>query len=208
MDQVRAALISIVVALLVGCDRPSAEQAGGRSAIERWDSAPARAVGVVDSIHSPEEALRRFHVGLANPGVLDGPVSRDTLIHRFFEAVRRRDLVRLNELAVNRAEYAYLVFPQLDVSRPPYRQPPEVAWLLLEAARGSGMAKLVNQAANRFELLAYDCPSAARAEGAVRVQAGCVVRVREGGRERNIRLFGKLVEVGGRWKFLAYDSDL
>jgi hypothetical protein len=109
---------------------------------------------------------------------------------------------------VTKPELAYLVYPELPVSRAPYRQPPEIAWLLMQASTGGAISKLVNKAADRFELLGYRCAVAPEIEGAVTVTRGCVVRVREDGTERELRLFGRIVERGGRWRFLGLDGDL
>lgn len=197
LDQVRAELILVGLLLVAACDRPRPEDGRGRSA-----------VGVVDSILPPGEALRRFRAGLDTPTRLDGAPSRDELVNRFLTAVRQRDAEAVRSLAVTRAEYAYLVYPELSISRPPYNQPPETAWLLLDAETSSGVSKLVNAASSRFELLGYRCTAAPIPVGALRLHSDCTVRVRESGAERDVRLFGRIIERDGRWKLMSVGGDL
>jgi hypothetical protein len=197
LDKVRAELVLVGLLLLGACDRPHPDNGGGRSA-----------VGVVDSILPPEEALRRFREGMVAPAVLDGPRSRDELLERFMIAVKNRDVAALRTLGVSRPEYAYLVYPELPISRPPYRQPPNIAWLLLETSSNASVNKLVTTAASRFELLGYDCPSRRVPHGPLGLTNGCTIRVREGSTERPVRLFRSIVDRGGRWKFLSLDGDL
>jgi len=207
LDQVRAELIVVALAFALACDRPSSDTEDGRSAVGRTP-ANTPSPGVVDSIFPPEELLRRFRTGLDTVRVLDGPHSRDSLVSRYLEAIRRRDWAALGRLTVSRAEYAYLVYPELTISRPPYRQPPEVAWLLLEAGNGSAIQKLTGKAAERFAFLGYDCPQPPETQGVLRLHTRCTMRVREDGQARDVRLFGTIIERDGRWKFLALEGDL
>jgi hypothetical protein len=192
----------------LACDRPSSSD-GGRSALSASDSALRATPGyVVDSIHPPAEALRRFRVGLDSVTTLSGPRTRDELVTRFMTAVGAGDRVALERLAITRAEYAFLLYADLAVSRPPYRQPPEVAWLLLSTGNLGAIDKLTRGVATRFELLDYDCPVAAELSGTVRLQRGCTIRTREAGVERLMKLFGTIVEHRGRWKLLSLEGDL
>lgn len=202
LDQVRAKLAVAAIALVAACDRPSSDAGGGRSALS--DSPRA---GVIDSILPPEEALRRFRAGSDRVERFTGATSRDDLVERFIRAVAARNVTALDSLRVTRAEFAWLIYPELAMSQPPYRQPPDIAWLLLEAGSNSGASKMIRNA-DRFALLGYECPDAAEMEGRVGVTAGCVVRVREGTAEKTLRLFGKVVQLDGRWKFLSLGNSL
>lgn len=201
--------MTAVVVLLVACDRPSSDVGGGRSTLSAADSALRATPGyIVDSLHPPVEAVRRFRAGLDSVSTLDGSRTRDALITHFMAAVRVADGVALQRLTITRAEYAFLAYPELPVSRPPYRQPPEIAWLLLWNANVSAINKLARTAAARFELLGYACSSGAERWGTLRLERGCTVSVREGGTEKRMRLFGTIVERDGRWKFLSLEGDL
>lgn len=169
---------------------------------------PARPPGyVVDSIHPPEEMLRRFRVGLERVTALNGPASRAELFQRFDSAMARRDSSALDALVINRAEFGWLVYPESKLSRPPYRQPPEIAWLHLRLPTESGLRRLLARG-HGMTLMGHRCPDTSSVEGAMRVTTGCTARVRYQGSERDMQLYGRLVELDGRWKFIGLDGDL
>jgi hypothetical protein len=112
-----ARIRAIAAALLVvACDRPAVDRDDG--AVSSPDPRP-RAGYVVDSILPPEEALRRFRAGMDAPRALDGPRTRDELVRRFISAVHTRNAAALRALAITRAEFGYLVYPESKLSRPP-----------------------------------------------------------------------------------------
>jgi hypothetical protein len=201
LDQIRSELILLGLLWVAACDRPRSVDSGGsgRSGV---------AGAVVDSILPRDEAIRRFRAGVDSVSRLDGPRSRDELLQRFRRGVRGRNRRALESLTVTRAEYAFLVYPDLPISRPPYTQPPDIAWLLLATSTASNINKLTTSAASRFELLTYACAASPTTHGRVRLHSGCTVRAREQGVERPIRLFGSIIERDGRWKFLSLDGDL
>lgn len=162
---------------------------------------------VVDSILPPEEAMRRFRVGLARVEHLDGARSRDELVRRFMHAAGRQDSAALRALTLSRAEFAWLVFKESRLSRPPYRQSPDIAWLNLEMASESGLRRLLSRTPG-MQFLDYHCPDSVASEGRLRITTGCAVRVHEAGVERDLRLFGRMVSLDGRWKIVAFDGDL
>jgi hypothetical protein len=211
LDQVRAELsargagrvgAALLVVVVLSCDRPASSQGSG--AIQSAGATPGR---VVDSLLPPEEALRRFRVGLDTPAALDGPRSRDELVRRFVLAVQNKDRAALDSLLVTRAEYAYLVFPELRISRPPYDQPPEIAWILTSAATNSGLSKLLGRT-DRFQFGEYRCGGSSQAEGQLRVWSDCMVDLSVDGERRAARLFGAIIERDGRYKFAGFANDL
>lgn len=189
------------------CDRPDSLDAIGVARRDPGDPR-GRPGYVIDSLLPPGEALRRFRVGLDSTVTLDGPRSRDDLVQRFFVALAARDRPALEALAINRAEFAWVVFPDSRVSRPPYNQPPDIGWLLLQSSSAGGLTKLLARADRLAPAAGYRCQAPAVVDGAVRLWTACVVRAREGGHARDIRLFGTIVEHRGRYKFVGFDSDL
>jgi len=149
--------------------------------------------------------MRRFRVGLDSPAHLDGPARRDELVQRFFAALRNRDRSALERLALNRAEFAYLVFPRSRWINPPYNQPPDIEWLLLSAKSDAGLTRLIRRAES-FELLSYDCGKPGEVDGPVTYWPGCLVRLRDAGRWREVKLFGSIMELGGRFKFRDFNN--
>lgn len=162
---------------------------------------------VVDSVLPPGEALRRFRLGVAAVDRLDGPASRDDLLDKFMSALAANDSAAMAGLVVNRAEFAWLIYPASRLSRPPYRQPPEIAWLTLRAASDGGLRRLLARAPE-LRPQGYRCPDTAVSEGMLHITTGCMVRVRDAERTRELRLFGRIVELDGRWKFVGLDGDL
>lgn len=162
---------------------------------------------IVDSIHPPEEALRRFRIGLDSVGTLNGPATRRELLERFQRAVERVDTAALMRLAIDRREFAWLVYPESRLARPPFRQPPEIAWMMLQQASESGLRKLLARAAT-MRLHGAQCPDSVQVEGRMRTTSGCTVRVQTPDTVRDVRLFGRIVELGGRWKIVGFDGDL
>ena len=142
-----------------------------------------------------------------SPSTFSGARSRDELLRRFIAGVRRKDRHALASLAVNRAEFAYLVYPGSRMSRPPYNQPPDIEWMLLRANSDGGLTKLLARA-DQLRPLGYHCTSKSERDGAVTVWSGCLVRVRGDTGVRELRLFGSVVEYHGRYKFTSYGSDL
>ncbi|MEX2178471.1 MAG: hypothetical protein WD801_07155 [Gemmatimonadaceae bacterium] len=196
-----AAMATVVV--LAACDSRAANDNPADSTDPR--NQPGY---IVDSIHPPEVALARFRERLARPAMLDGARSRDELLNRFMVAVRDTNRASLMALTINRAEFAYLIFPESRLYAAPYRHPPEIAWMMLRTGTSNGLRRLMARAAGGLEPLSYRCPAPAEVEGALRVTSKCVVRIREGGAEREVQLFGRIVERDGRWKFIALDGDL
>ena len=191
-----AMIASAVVATLVSatCGAPKSD-------------APQHPPGyVVDSILPPGEALRRFRAGLDSPATLAGLPSRDSLVRSFFRRVAAKNRAALDSLAMTRAEFAWLVFPQSRWSKPPYNQPPNIAWMLFRANSESGLTKLVNRS-ERFELLSYTCADTAEHDGALRLWPKCVVHLKDEGQSRDLHLFGTIIELGGRFKFAGFDND-
>ena len=162
---------------------------------------------VVDSILPPAEALRRFRVGTDSVAMLAGLPSLRELLAEFRRAASADDTIALRGLAIDRGEFAWLVYPESRLSRPPYRQPPEIAWLVLRQASEGGLRKLLARRST-MTLLDARCPDSAQVERRMRTISGCTVRVQTPDNVRDVRLFGRVVELDGRWKIVGYDGDL
>jgi hypothetical protein len=106
---------------------------------------------------------------------------------------------------MNRAEFAYLVFPRSRWSKPPYNQPPDIEWLLLSAKSEGSLTRLVRRA-GKFELISYNCSQPAEMDGQVTYWPGCLVRLRENGQPREMKLFGSIMERDGRFKFRDFNN--
>ncbi len=174
---------------------------------------PAGPRRVVDSIFPIEEEIRRFQATLPDTAraLAGGEASRDALVRRFVRALEGGDSTAFAPMAVTRAEFGYLYFPESRFSRKPYRTKPGLLWSQIE----NGSSRGINRAYLRFGgqplgFSGYDCPAEPAAEGANRVWEGCTVTIRPAGSDsaRSLRLFGSILEREGSWKFLSYSNDL
>lgn len=198
-------MIAVAAALVAGgCDRPAV--AGGRS--PRTD-APAEGVKI-DSILPPGEALRRFQAELPVVTELrDAPRGRDALVSKFVNALERADTAVLEELVLSKAEYGFLYFPSSIYSRKPYELPPDIAWLLNEQNGQKGATRLLRRlGGHTLQFGGYACGSSAR-EGENVFWRDCQVEYIDPASSRKVtrKLFGTIMERGGRFKFLSYAND-
>jgi hypothetical protein len=177
---------------------------------ERGEAATVAAAGIVDSILPPDETLRRFRAGLPVVTELDGGApSRDSLVRAFVAAVSARDTAALRDLVVSRAEYAFLFYPSSSAARPPMRQPPDVAWLLLAQGSNKGITRVLDRLGSDQPMLrSYECVEPARIEGENRFWDDCRVTISTPGGTGTLRLFGAITERHERFKFLGYYNDL
>ncbi|HSE27230.1 MAG TPA: hypothetical protein VLA95_03310 [Gemmatimonadales bacterium] len=196
----------IVLLVLTAC----AAEPPGRPAAQAPDGARA---GVVDSIFPIEEEIRRFQATLPDTArrLIGGEASREALIARFVRALEQADSAAFAPMAVSRAEFGFLYFPESRFTRKPYRTKPGLLWAQLVNASSRG----VNRAFERYGgkplgFTGFDCPAEPAAEGANRVWEGCTVTIRPAGTDsaRTLHLFGSLLERDGVWKFLSFSNDL
>lgn len=193
---------------LTACESAPANASSASS--EAAATEPAARV-VVDSARPMPELIARFQAasGSRPESLAGGSPAIEPLVRRYVTALQRSDTGTLRELAVSRAEYAHLVFPGSVMARPPYELDPEVAWMLLvlESEKGLGRALALLEA-RRVAYSGFRCPEPV-ANGGGHSWRGCSVALRlADGSTRAAQLFGEIVEVGGRHKFLSYANPL
>ena len=190
---------------LIGC---SADE----PAVSR--SAPVDSVqGVVDSIFPVEEEIRRFkaaHGTVPAGEPVNAPASRDALVERFADALEQRDTAALSALSLNDAEFIDFYFPTSIYSRPPYKQSPEITYLLLRQQGDKGLRRVVERfGGSPAGIQGYSCNGAPRVEGGNRFWDGCTIEWSHGRDTPGpARLFGSIIERQGRFKFVSYANDL
>jgi hypothetical protein len=197
-------------AVAAACTRPESEQRMEPAASSSTDTArPWRKPGdKVDSILPMPEYLRRFRQGLTEPARLTGgAATREALARRFLVAVSARDTAALAALAVSRAEFAWLVFPDHIYARPPYELDPEIFWMQLTAESAKGAHRTLElYGGARLALLSMGCQrdTMQLKWGPVRIWSDCELRYRAGDSVLTRRLFGSIVERDGRMKLLSF----
>jgi hypothetical protein len=166
---------------------------------------------IVDSARSVDEDRRRFtsDIPVAPRKLVGGAATAKALVRRFVEALARADTSALVGMAVTRAEFAYLIYPSSPYTRPPYRQSPEITWLLLRAEHQKGLTRLLRRLGGRAGTYSgHQCDPNPVREGRNRTWRGCRVRIRLAtGEPFEGRLFGAIVEREGRFKFASYATD-
>lgn len=214
--------IATLLALAVagGCEgspirRAEASAAGSAFELERarQDSIVRSRPGyVVDSILPVEEEIRRFQAtaGDRPAGLSGGAPSRSALVAAFVRAVEGNDTTTLARLVIDRGEFGHLIYPGSPNAKPPYRQSPEVVWLQRSASTGKGTSRLLARFGGRpLGFAGHSCPTPPDRQGTNTVWSGCVVRrLDAAGDTIRLRMFGPIVEHGGRFKFLSLTNGL
>jgi hypothetical protein len=162
---------------------------------------------IVDSILPVAEQVRRFRATITNPPErLGGKDSRAELIAAVIGAIEARDTSALIDLTINRAEFAYLVYPESPFAVEPMQQAPDLVWLRHVAASGTGLTRILERMSGRA--LGYkgvDCAATPVTEGKNRIWKDCVTRYEPpGGKAESRRLFAGIIEREGRFKILSY----
>jgi hypothetical protein len=166
---------------------------------------------VVDSILPREEAMQRFREGLPQVDSLSGgAASRDALVAEFVRAVGAADTSAIAAMAITRPEFAYLYYPTAAEGKPPYDLEPGLMWFMLYERSNQGARKVLERlGGSGVKLVDYECGTGQVREGANTISGPCVVRWRnQAGDTASGRLFGKILERGGRAKFLSYANGL
>jgi hypothetical protein len=196
--------VAIVAAALMSCREAPAKVAGEDTAYR------ARPGYVVDSARPIAVDLDRFRatLGPAPAELTGGAGSVDALVRRFAAAVQSRDTVALDRMQVSAAEYAWLIYPSSPLAKPPYSQPPQIAWMLARQASDVGLARLVKRRGGApVRITGHECATEPLREGENRIWHRCSVRTNDAGTLVTERLFGAIVERHGHFKFLSYQNQ-
>ncbi|HYH81182.1 MAG TPA: hypothetical protein VEX86_15370 [Longimicrobium sp.] len=163
----------------------------------------------MDSILPPEEEQRRFREGLEDPGELSGgAASREALVRALVRAVERADTAAVRGMILTRAEFAYLYYPSTEFTRPPRRMSPALLWFLTLQESEKGIGRLfARRGGTELGYVSSACAPTPRVEGRNRLWDRCTVTLRGDGETRAERLFGTIVERGGRFKFVSYQNE-
>lgn len=166
---------------------------------------------VIDSILPMPEYLRRFRIGVDSPPALSGEsTTREALTMSFLGALSRGDTATLAALAVSRAEFAWLLFPDHRYAATPYELDPALFWRQITGSNAKGISRALQR--HRGVPLALVDLACQRdtlqfRRGPTRLWGPCRVTYRAADSTITRQLFGSIVERGGRMKFLSYASD-
>ncbi len=158
--------------------------------------------GTVDSILPVAEMLQRFQATTAGrpDSLRHASASRESLVRRFGKALASRDTAALNAMLLDRAEYAWLYYPESKLSKPPYEAPPALLWEQLLSGSDEGIRKALSKYAGQAPAAGSLTCERIATEGENRLHEDCQL----GG----VRLFGAILERDGRFKFLSFANGL
>jgi len=125
------------------------------------------------------------------------------------DALAARDAGRLLDLALDEHEFRQVVWPELPSSRPEAGLPVEYAWGRLRLNSQSQLSMTIAvHGGRRYELVAVRLRGETTRYATLRVHRDSELVLREpSGALRTVRLFGSLLERGGRWKVFSYVVD-
>lgn len=193
-------LLAILAPALAACDRT-------RGASAATPGQPAH----VDSVVPHDVALARFRTGLDTVDALAGGLpSRDALVRRYVHALQARDTAALVALSLTAQEFAWIYYPTNAQGLPPYDLSPQLMWFLLQENSRKGLLRSLQERGGRsLGFLGYRCDSLPSREGRNTLWGPCTIRrLQAPGDTVEERLFGLILERGGRFKFVGFANKL
>ena len=134
--------------------------------------------------------------------------SKDAAVTAFLQALAARDTDTLAQLVVNQNEFLKHIWPALPASRPAVGMPADRAWAEQSQRNAAFLAQtLAEHGGRRYELVAVSFGAPATTYGAFTLHPEATLDVRETGGVRELRLFGSMLESGGRWKIYSFVVD-
>lgn len=204
----RHLLLTCTVGLTLACTIPG--DASDPSTTTPASVAPTRTI--VDSILPPAEEMRRFRVngGPVRTKLSGGAVSRDALARAFLQALSTRDTAMIRSLVIDHIEFADLYYPASRYARPPFRTPVGLIWTQIQLNSEKGIRRAVSRLGGQpVRFVGLTCASRPESVGAARIDSRCsTTYVEPGGDTVSRRLFGAIVQLDGRAKFLSYSNDM
>jgi hypothetical protein len=135
--------------------------------------------------------------------------SPEALARAVLDALERKDVDLLNNLAVNEAEFREHVWPELPASRPERKLPFSYVWGDLHQKSDGALAlTLVRHGGRRYEFLGLQFAGGTTPYQSYNVHRESEITVRDDrGGEQTIRLFGSVLEEGATFKVFSYVVD-
>ncbi|MGE4054251.1 MAG: hypothetical protein AB7F99_05575 [Vicinamibacterales bacterium] len=148
--------------------------------------------------------------GCSRASVEHTEASVDALAQAVLEAIERRDMDRLEALALNEAEFLEVVWPELPAARPERNLPADFVWNDLRMKSNYSLGQTLNRYAAMSPLtlvdVRFDRETTPYDTYLVHREAVLIVKGRDG-IEQELRLFGSVFEQDGRYKVFSYSVD-
>ncbi|RPI56918.1 MAG: hypothetical protein EHM55_03655 [Acidobacteria bacterium] len=142
----------------------------------------------------------------ALPNSLDSP---EALARAVLQAVERQDVDALSRLALNEQEFREQVWPDLPASRPERNLPFSYVWGDLRQKSETQLKQMLAEyGGKKFELVSIRFRGDATTYASYRVHRESELMVKDPeGRERQVRLFGSVLEKNRRYKVFSYVNN-
>jgi hypothetical protein len=134
--------------------------------------------------------------------------SKDDAASAFLTALWARDRDTLVTLVVSETEFLKHIWPALPASRPDVGMPAGRAWAEQAQKNAHYLAQTLDEhGGRRYELVAVSFGAPATTYGAFTIHPDTTLDIRDESGVRDVRLFGSMIESGGRWKVYSYVVD-
>jgi len=134
--------------------------------------------------------------------------SKDAAVTAFLQALAARDRDTLARQVVNQTEFLKHIWPALPASRPEVGMPADRAWADQAQKNAAYLAQTLSEhGGQRYELVAASFGGPATTYGSFTIHPEATLDVRDASGVREVRLFGSMIESGGRWKIYSYVVD-
>jgi hypothetical protein len=135
--------------------------------------------------------------------------SPEALAQGVLDALAKRDLRRLNSLALSEAEFKAHVWPELDTSRPERNVPFDYAWGQMKQRSDGSLAGTMGRYGGRTLRFVQTrfTGEATKYQTFTVIRESEVVAADEMGRELILRLYGSAMVKDGRYKLYSFVVD-
>lgn len=135
--------------------------------------------------------------------------SPEALSRAVLAAIERRDANALRALALTKEEFTEYVWPELPAARPERNLSPSFVWGDLNQKSNITLRQtLAAHGGKKYELISIRYLGDTTAYESYRVHRESELTVKDAeGNERQLRMFGSVIEKGGRYKVFSYVID-
>jgi hypothetical protein len=134
--------------------------------------------------------------------------SKDAAVTAFLQALAARDRATLAAQVVSESEFLKHIWPALPASRPDVGMPADRAWADQAQRNANFLAQLLDEhGGRRYELVAASFDGSPTTYGAFTIHPKTRLDIRDDAGVREVRLFGSMIESGGRWKIYSFVVD-
>jgi len=134
--------------------------------------------------------------------------SKDAAVSAFLQALAARDRDTLMAQAVSQSEFLKHIWPALPASRPDVGMPADRAWTEQAQRNANFLAQTLGEhGGRRYELVAASFKGSPTTYGSFTIHPKTTLDIRDEFGVREVRLFGSMIESGGRWKIYSFVVD-